>query len=503
MTTVWQVLGIAPTRDRSAVRRAYAEKLKQTNPEDDPEGFQELRRAYEQVLAQLGRPAMAEVVAEPEQRKATTGDQLALEPGLGSQPESAESDLVALHWQACRNLHQWIAKTHPTPEEADRALAHLLSSPAMDNLGVRGETERGLAHTILGLAPHADGLIARCIDFFGWNALTHQFGGMAEARAVVQRVDTLRVATELRRRTHAHHKAYELMKRPPPKGRFAILMAMARHRVAIRAFFTYAYRQAPGIFGELPRESVEFWARHGGNSKPLFRRTPLRLLRLAPFTFFVGYVVIRALISVSASGPIVLSTAPTPSSSMEMRKDTLAIIDGRALDELKAGELTTARNDYDFALNQYPDDPEALFGRGLLRTRSGDDAGNADKLAALRRDPAVRNRFVDPAIPAGDLMTFDTAPSLTHQPNRAPHLPAGVTLAAPFDLTARCLVALDGTVHDCASAAPVPSGREALAKAAIDYLHSAKASPGLYKGSPVADAPILLKTSLSPKKRRL
>lgn len=49
----WEVLGIEPCPDRRRVRKAYVLRLKETHPEDDPEGFQELRQAYEMVLAFL------------------------------------------------------------------------------------------------------------------------------------------------------------------------------------------------------------------------------------------------------------------------------------------------------------------------------------------------------------------------------------------------------------------------------------------------------------------
>jgi hypothetical protein len=48
---VWQELGIAPTAEVREIRRAYAQRLRHTHPEDDPEGFQRLRAAYESALA--------------------------------------------------------------------------------------------------------------------------------------------------------------------------------------------------------------------------------------------------------------------------------------------------------------------------------------------------------------------------------------------------------------------------------------------------------------------
>ncbi len=44
---MWNTLGIEPTNDLKVIKKAYAQKAKLCSPEDDPEGFQTLRDAYE------------------------------------------------------------------------------------------------------------------------------------------------------------------------------------------------------------------------------------------------------------------------------------------------------------------------------------------------------------------------------------------------------------------------------------------------------------------------
>ncbi|MDE7246633.1 MAG: hypothetical protein K2N43_01960, partial [Lachnospiraceae bacterium] len=46
----FQTLGIAETKEEERIRQRYLSLLKDTNPEDDPEGFKRLREAYEEAL---------------------------------------------------------------------------------------------------------------------------------------------------------------------------------------------------------------------------------------------------------------------------------------------------------------------------------------------------------------------------------------------------------------------------------------------------------------------
>lgn len=67
MSWPWSQLGLPGPSELSEVRHAYAEKLKTTHPEDDPEGFQRLHSAY-QLASRMARQRKRQARA-PESRE--------------------------------------------------------------------------------------------------------------------------------------------------------------------------------------------------------------------------------------------------------------------------------------------------------------------------------------------------------------------------------------------------------------------------------------------------
>ncbi|WP_216675395.1 J domain-containing protein [Brevibacillus sp. HB1.3] len=57
---VWEVLEIEPTEDIPSIKKAYSQKLKVHHPEDDPEGYQRLREAYDYAMKVAKKGAIKE-----------------------------------------------------------------------------------------------------------------------------------------------------------------------------------------------------------------------------------------------------------------------------------------------------------------------------------------------------------------------------------------------------------------------------------------------------------
>ena len=95
--TCWNVLGLMPDADSRAIKRQYAALLKKTRPDDDPEGFQRLREAYEAALEWSQAPQeTVEVIVEN------------LDESLDQRYQAAMSDGTALLFEI-HLLHRCLA----------------------------------------------------------------------------------------------------------------------------------------------------------------------------------------------------------------------------------------------------------------------------------------------------------------------------------------------------------------------------------------------------------
>jgi TonB family protein len=143
----WHVLEIAPTRELRDIKRAYAAALKKTHPEDDPEGFQALRAAYERALG------LAQQLLQP----ATVPPAELVEENAGAAPE----DLVEVTNES--TLEQATDLSEPVPPPAseparevpaadpgliDSPNPHTAARALCDELLAMGEVQRAKAFTV-------------------------------------------------------------------------------------------------------------------------------------------------------------------------------------------------------------------------------------------------------------------------------------------------------------------------------------------------------------------
>ena len=96
---IWKILQTEPTRDKDALKRAYRKKLVTVHPEDDPEGFRQLREAYEKAL---------ELADSEEEAPGGTGEDFSFSDTPRGAYEKAMHDIYASFFRRV-SINEWEA----------------------------------------------------------------------------------------------------------------------------------------------------------------------------------------------------------------------------------------------------------------------------------------------------------------------------------------------------------------------------------------------------------
>lgn len=102
---IWDLLGLQPTQDIREIRRAYAKKVKTVHSEENPDGFQLLRTAYEQALSLAKKPGQARLEPETPLSPVERGD---ASPPAG-EPEEMETSVYDFDQLLDRGLQKYSA----------------------------------------------------------------------------------------------------------------------------------------------------------------------------------------------------------------------------------------------------------------------------------------------------------------------------------------------------------------------------------------------------------
>jgi hypothetical protein len=188
--SIWGELGIASTATESELKRAYARKLRVTQPEDDPDGFVRLRHAYEAALAYIRSGAAAYEYDEDDDDVATDTDwqdvtyispaRADLVPSpprpFEATPEAPELSADAHDMERANAIfsqasQDFIAGLKHGESDAQLVLLFrtVMQASRQVDLETASAMPRWTAQCLLHFIPASDGILPFVITYFGWD----------------------------------------------------------------------------------------------------------------------------------------------------------------------------------------------------------------------------------------------------------------------------------------------------------------------------------------------
>jgi hypothetical protein len=261
----WSVLGIAQTRDKSVIRRAYSTQLKQHHPEDDPEAFKQLRSAYEWALRwsefshdEDGYPLNVE---EPD---------LARVPAIPAPtPDAAVDEQAQVLGKALQDLAQELDAPAPDSGKLFALLEAATSREILERLDLAQRAEMQVGALLLQAAPRSDVLLRRANEIFDWSGRESTRKLPVYIDRLLSRLGNLDFLETLQSQASAQSRAWRRLQQPEsPRRRF--VRAYLQHHTWWPELELIRRLDAehPAVLAGLPEENLLWWRRFG--SRPHF-----------------------------------------------------------------------------------------------------------------------------------------------------------------------------------------------------------------------------------------
>lgn len=308
----WRTLGLDPTADRAAIRRAYADKLRGLAPDQDIAGFTQVRQARDHAL-QLAK-GLAEAGGEPHEGldqgdetgtpsaeldpaadDAAADGELLERPDIDQAVEPAEPPapqvLLSILFPAGE-----VSEQELTVEEwqlARPALDAVLAQAEASSIDEHAAIDGWLAHHLASAWPRSAWLVEPAAEAFGWLDESGQLTERPAVQFLNHRLRGMRFVAKVEAPEHPLHKAWSELRQPGSKSALAFTKVS---KDDVRQLLAGIRERFPEVESHLDPQRVASW-------EASFEVSPISAwFRSAPIFTIVGVVALLQMCTAAVDG---------------------------------------------------------------------------------------------------------------------------------------------------------------------------------------------------------